>query len=135
MPSHREAPRAIPGSAQGGNAQAAEAKGRSRRGSKRRRQDVLHRSTLWAGGAILLLAFFAPGTALATVKCQCNNGAITQAMSVDYDDDNLDAACNDACSMLGGGRVWNVDTDQVDDDDATTGRRERRQQTPASPRR
>ena len=97
---------------------------------------MLDRSTLWAGGAILLLALSAPGTALATVKCQCNNGAIAQAMDVDYDDEDLDAACNDACSMLGGGRVWNVDTDQVDEVIEDAHRRVApRHPTPASPRR
>jgi len=97
---------------------------------------MLYRSTLWAGGAILLLALFAPGTALATVKCQCNNGSITQAMDVDYDDEDLDAACNDACSMLGGGRVWNVDTDQYDEAiDGAHRRVEPRRPTPASPER
>jgi hypothetical protein len=99
----------------------------------RRRQDVLDRSIPWAGGAILLLALVVPGTALATVKCQCNNGSITQAMSVDYDDPDLDEACNDACSMLGGGRVWNVATDQYDDDDVR--RHEHRRRSPASPER
>ena len=86
--------------------------------------------------ALLLLALLAPGTALATVKCQCNNGSITQATSVDYDDEDLDAACNDACSMLGGGRVWNVDTDQYDEaiDDGHR-RVEPRRPAPASPKR
>jgi hypothetical protein len=96
---------------------------------------VLDRTTLWAGGAILCLALFAPGPALATVKCQCNNGAIAEATDVDYDDEDLDAACNDACSMLGGGRVWNVDTDQVGDDVVTIHRRERHHPVPAAPER
>ena len=96
---------------------------------------MLDRFLLRAGGAILLVALFAPGTALATVKCQCNDGAIAEAMSVDYDDPDLDEACNDACSMLGGGRVWNVDTDQVDDGDGDARRHRHHRPNPASPER
>ena len=72
---------------------------------------MLERSIL-AIGIGVLLGVLGADTAQATVKCQCNNGTIAHAMSVDYDDDDLDEACNDACSMSGGGRVWNVDTDR-----------------------
>jgi len=57
-------------------------------------------------------------------------------MDVDYDDDDLDSACNDACSMLGGGRVWNVDTDRNDVVEGDRGSRgERPEPAPASPER
>jgi hypothetical protein len=69
----------------------------------------------------LLFTLLAPGTALASVKCQCNNGSIVNAMGADYDDEDVDEECNDACSMQGGGRVWSVDRDQDDDDDTTRG--------------
>jgi hypothetical protein len=77
----------------------------------------MNRFELSTGIAVLLAGVLGAGAAQATVKCQCNNGSVVQATGVDYDDEDLDAACNDACSMLGGGRVWNVDTDRDEDDD------------------
>jgi hypothetical protein len=89
--------------------------------SIRRSKDVLDRFVLSAGIAALL-ALLAPGTALASVKCQCNNGSVVNSMGADYDDEDVDEVCNDACSMQGGGRVWSVDSDQDDDDDDDTSR-------------
>ena len=56
-------------------------------------------------------------------------------MGVDYDDDDVDAACNEACDMLGGGRVWNVDTDHDDDDGGNANRRDDGRRPEATPRR
>ena len=76
---------------------------------------------LWAGSAILLLTgLLGGGAAQASVRCQCNNGTVTQAMGVDSDDDDVDAACNEACDMLGGGRVWNVTTTTAETRTAAT---------------
>jgi hypothetical protein len=55
-------------------------------------------------------------------------------MDADYGDDDADDACNDACSTLGGGRVWNVDSDPSDDD-TTLIREDRVQPRPAAPQR
>jgi len=41
-----------------------------------------------------------PVAALASTKCLCNNGEITESMDDDSD------ACDDACDMFGGGRAW-----------------------------
>src|SRR5215475_9971566 len=41
-----------------------------------------------------------PVAALASTKCLCNNGEITESMDDDSD------ACDDACDMFGGGRQW-----------------------------
>lgn len=91
---------------------------------------MLDRRTRAGGIAIFLLGVLAPGASLASVKCQCNDGSIVRAMGADYDDEDVDEACNDACSMQGGGRVWSVDRDRNDDDDDDTtsrgGRREPR---------
>lgn len=88
---------------------------------------MLDRALFTTGVALLLLCLLAPATAFASVKCQCNNGMISHAMDADYDDDDSDEACNDACDELGGGRVWSVDTDQNDDSgDVTIRRREHR---------
>ena len=73
---------------------------------------MLDRSIFSMGIAVFLICLFGPGTAFATVKCQCNNGAISHAMGSDYDDDDLAEACNDACSESGGGRVWQLDQDR-----------------------
>jgi hypothetical protein len=73
---------------------------------------MLDRSIRSIGIAVFLICLLGPGTAFATVKCQCNNGTVTQAVGSDYDDDDLDDACDDACSMLGGGRVWQLDRDR-----------------------
>jgi hypothetical protein len=98
--------------------------------SSRRDHDVLDRFTLLA----VIAAFFAllaPGSAFASVKCQCNNGSIVNAMGADYDDEDVDEECNDACSTQGGGRAWSVDRDQDDgDDDTTTRGGQRPRQTP-----
>ncbi len=97
---------------------------------------MLDRLALSAGIAILLAVLLGPGAALASVKCQCNNGSVATAMDADYDDEDADDACNDACSGLGGGRVWNVDTDRNEgDDDVNVNRPGERPRPPASPRR
>jgi hypothetical protein len=77
------------------------------------------RSVFIAGITLSLACLLGPGSAQATVKCQCNNGSVTHAMDADYDDDAHDQAesCNDACSTLGGGRAWSVDSDQEDGGD------------------
>ena len=92
---------------------------------------MLDRYTHLAGIAALV-ALLAPGTALASVKCQCNNGSVVNAMGADYDDEDVDEECNDACSSQGGGRVWSVDRDQDqhEDDDTTTRGRQQPRQTP-----
>ncbi len=69
----------------------------------------------------LLLA----GPALASTKCQCNNGAIVNSMDDDAD------ACDDACDGMGGGSVWRPDNaGDGDDSDVTVDddRQERREQ-------
>lgn len=93
---------------------------------------MLDRTLLLAGIAVLFALLF-PGTALASVKCQCNNGSVVNAMGADYDDEDVDEECNDACSMQGGGRVWSVDRDQDDDDDDDTARRDKRRRTKPAP--
>jgi hypothetical protein len=92
---------------------------------------MLDRYAFFAGIA-LLFTLLAPGTALASAKCQCNNGTIVNAMGADYDDEDIDEECNDACSSQGGGRVWSVDRDQDDgdDDDDTTRRDDRPRANP-----
>ena len=95
---------------------------------------MLVRRIVLLGIAALLLALLGPGAARASVKCQCNNGAIEWDMGADPDDDDVEDSCNDACSGLGGGSVWNVDDDADDDgDDDTTIVRPRNR--PAAPRR
>ena len=93
---------------------------------------TLRTALLFAFPLAAILAF-AP-SALATVKCQCNNGTISHAMNADYGDDDVDEACNDACSMSGGGRAWNVDTDR-NDTDVTINRPNRKPPAKPSPRR
>jgi hypothetical protein len=95
---------------------------------------VLDRIIVSVGIAVSLICLLGSGTALASVKCQCNNGAMSHAMDADYGDDDADDACNDACSTLGGGRVWNVDSDPSDDD-TTLIREDRVQPSPAAPQR
>ena len=58
-----------------------------------------------------LICLLLPGAALASTKCQCNNGSI--AISMDDGDD----ACDDACDGLGGGQQWQP-SDSDDDDDS-----------------
>jgi hypothetical protein len=62
--------------------------------------------------AVFLLCLLGPGAAFATVKCQCNNGSISHAMGASFDDEDVEDSCNDACSELGGGRVWRLDQDR-----------------------
>jgi hypothetical protein len=88
------------------------------------------RSALVGGIILVLMCLLGPGSAQATVKCQCNNGTVAHAMNSDYDDDDLEESCNDACSMSGGGRVWSVESDR-DDDDVTI--RPRGTRPPAKP--
>jgi len=95
---------------------------------------MLERSIFSAGIAVFLICLLSPAAAFATVKCQCNNGTLSDAMDADYGDDDADEACNEACSEMGGGRVWNVDTDQEDGDDVTIRNRHRHDEEPA-PRR
>ena len=69
-----------------------------------------NRIPLFLGGLALALAI-APGTALASKKCLCNNGEVVTSMS-DWDD-----ACENACDMFGGGRDWRPQDEIYDDDD------------------
>jgi hypothetical protein len=73
---------------------------------------MLDRSIRTVGIAAFLICLLGPGTALATVKCQCNNGTISHAMGADFDDDDVEESCSDACSESGGGRVWQLDEDR-----------------------
>ena len=95
---------------------------------------MIDRTALTAGLVILLIGLLSPTAAFASVKCQCNNGTMSEAIDADYDDEDVDEACNEACSELGGGRVWNVDTDQQDGDDLTVRHGKRRHEEP-TPRR
>jgi hypothetical protein len=95
---------------------------------------MLDRSARSLGIAVFLICLLGPGTALATVKCQCNNGTISHAMDADFDDDDAEESCNDACSGSGGGRVWRVDQDRESDYDSG-GRGDRFHKRPSSPRR
>ena len=94
---------------------------------------MLDRRIRSVGIAIFLICLLGPGTAFATLKCQCNNGTITHAMGADFDDDDAEESCNDACSSSGGGRVWQVDQDREDDYDSG-GRARRPGQRPSRPR-
>jgi len=82
---------------------------------------MIDRSALTVGLVILLSGLLSPVAAVASVKCQCNNGMTSEAMDADYDDGNANESCNDACSEMGGGRVWNEETDQDTGDDVTIG--------------
>jgi hypothetical protein len=73
---------------------------------------MFDRSIRSLGIAVFLICLLGPGTALATLKCQCNNGTITHAMGSDFGDDDAEESCNDACSESGGGRVWQLDQDR-----------------------
>ncbi len=73
---------------------------------------MLDRSIRSVGIAVFLICLLGPGTALATLKCQCNNGTISHAMGADFSDDDAEESCNDACSASGGGRVWQLDKDR-----------------------
>jgi len=91
---------------------------------------MIARSIVSAAIAVLLVGLLGPGTAFATVKCQCNNGTLAHAMGADYDDEDVAEACDEACSSSGGGRVWSVDNDD-DDDVNVRGGGERRRERPA----
>ena len=73
---------------------------------------MLDRSIRSIGIAVFLICLLGPGTALATLKCQCNNGTISHAMGSDFGDEDAEESCNDACSESGGGRVWQLDQDR-----------------------
>jgi len=85
---------------------------------------VLHQSILALGIALFLSCLLGPATSFATVKCQCNNGMVEEAVDADYDDDDVADSCNDACDEFGGGRVWNSETDENDDVVVRGGERE-----------
>jgi hypothetical protein len=78
----------------------------------RRSQDMLNRTICLMGITVFLICLLGPGTALATLKCQCNNGTISHSMGSDFGDDDAEESCNDACSESGGGRVWQLDEDR-----------------------
>lgn len=92
---------------------------------------MLDRTHFAAGAAVLAVLLLGTAPAFATVKCQCNNGSIAHDLSTDYDDPDADAACNDACEMAGGGRVWTPEQDD-DDDSSDVGRH--RDHAPAHPK-
>jgi len=73
---------------------------------------MLDRSIRSVGIAIFLICLLGPGTAFATLKCQCNNGTITEDVGADFGDDDAEESCDDACSESGGGRVWRLDEDR-----------------------
>jgi len=76
---------------------------------------MLRTRTLTLASLFALICLFVSGTALASTKCQCNNGAIAISM------DDGDGACDDACDDMGGGSVWQPsDSDDGDDSDAGT---------------
>jgi hypothetical protein len=62
----------------------------------------------WAAVLLALWVWIVPAAAEASQKCQCENGVIVHAM------DDGDDACEDACSGMGGGKVWNPDEDEDD---------------------
>lgn len=86
--------------------------------------------TLAIAGLFVLTCLLLPGAALASTKCQCNNGAIVNSM------DDGDGACDDACDDMGGGSVWQPE-DSEDDDAGTaaTDGQERREERRESVRR
>jgi hypothetical protein len=73
---------------------------------------MLDRGIRFIGIAVFLICLLGPGTALATLKCQCNNGTISHAMGASFDDEDVEESCNDACDGAGGGRVWQLDQDR-----------------------
>ena len=91
-----------------------------------------NRSIISVGIAAFLLCLLGPGTAFASVKCQCNNGTVSHSMSADYGDDDVDESCNDACSSSGGGRVWSVDRDRDYESNNTVRRGNQRPARPAN---
>ena len=83
--------------------------------------------------AVFLICLLGPGTAFATLKCQCNNGMTKQNVGADFSDDDAEESCNDACSSAGGGRVWQLDQDRENVYDSG-GRARRPGQKPSGPR-
>ena len=73
---------------------------------------MLDRNIRSVGIAIFLICLLGPGTAFATLKCQCNNGTRAHAMGSNFGDEDAEESCNDACSESGGGRVWQLDQDR-----------------------
>jgi hypothetical protein len=73
---------------------------------------MLDRSIRLVVIAVFLICLFGSGTALATLKCQCNNGTRAHAMGAEFGDEDAEESCNDACSSAGGGRVWQLDLDR-----------------------
>jgi hypothetical protein len=73
---------------------------------------MLDRTIRSVGIAIFLICLLGPGTAFATLKCQCFNGTRAHAMGSNYGDEDAEESCNDACSESGGGRVWQLDQDR-----------------------
>jgi len=73
---------------------------------------MLDRCIRSVGIVIFLICLLGPGTAFATLKCQCNNGMIAEDVSADFGDDDAEDSCDDACSDFGGGRVWQLDEDR-----------------------
>jgi hypothetical protein len=86
---------------------------------------MLDRTVRTVGIAIFLVCLIGPGTALATLKCQCNNGTIRHAMNAEYGDDDADDSCNDACDGSGGGRAWQLNQDRefIDNSNSDSGDR------------
>jgi hypothetical protein len=90
---------------------------------------MLHVRILGLASLFALLCLLLPGAALASTKCQCNNGSI--AISMDDGDD----ACDDACDGMGGGRQWQPsDSDEDDDSDASNGETRREERRESGPR-
>ena len=73
--------------------------------------------------AVFLIFLLGPGTAFATLKCQCNNGMTKQNVGADFTDDDAEETCNDTCSDFGGGRVWQLDQDREYIDNSNSGAR------------
>ena len=93
---------------------------------------MLQPRLLLSGLVLVLICTLGPGSALATVKCMCDNGRVVHSMQDGED------ACDDACQIHGGGgRVWSPDYDSDDDDDGRVRRRPNKppKDRPASPRR
>ena len=71
--------------------------------------------------AVFIICLLGPGTAFATLKCQCNNGMTKQNVGADFSDDDAEESCNDTCSDFGGGRVWQLDQDREYIDNSNSG--------------
>jgi hypothetical protein len=90
---------------------------------------MFDRSIRSIGIAVFIICLLGPGTALASLKCQCNNGTVSHAMGSDFGDEDAEESCNDACSESGGGRVWQLDEDR-ENVYGSGGPGDRRQQKP-----